>query len=516
MGSRIHIAVGFAALVVACGATPVARRSPAAATGKKRTVAVAPPKNASSFWHGLELSYDPDVQPALLPIDEADLVREQGAAAQYARLTASDRALLLRDGFVLVPTERARTRIGAFYTDLEEGGVPILLTVDTFSALAHLGIAAAIAEADTAAEKPALEEWLTRVEARLTSERKNAPSDLIAAYKVALGFIAVARSLDDDAYVPPADVAGLVTKEKSAIAAHRSVAKSPLFGVPVDYRAYPTDPGRRFRAWLALAPFSFGNGESDRPKLDVSKVRTATKAALLLARASDPRVDARAAAAYDRARSIELFFAGASDDPNLHDLGALAQKARIDLTDGATIAKVVRVDALRVLARQTWSAKLLQGEVGGCALRVLGSPAPPDGVAMQLLVAPSVPLRFMPSGLDVAAWLGSEEARRAITARGDDKLAGYDRAMTTLFATRPNDPHASLYASTLDAVGTMLAPSVSTSASSTARSRAGPPSAATSQAFERASRTHRQCRQRRRTRHLGSCSWSRRSRRSRA
>ncbi|MEO8800459.1 MAG: DUF3160 domain-containing protein, partial [Polyangiaceae bacterium] len=465
-----HIAVGFAALVVACGATPVARRSPAVAIGKKRTVAVAPPKNASSFWHGLVLSYDPDLKPALLPIDEADLVREQGAAAQYARLKESDRALLLRDGFVLVPTGRAR--IGAFYTDLEEGGVPILLTVDAFAELAHLGISAAIAEADTAAEKPALEEWLTRVEARLASERKNAPSDLIAAYKVALGFVAVARSLDDDAYVPPADVAGLVTKEKSAIAAHASVAKSPLFGVPVDYRAYPTNPGRRFRAWLALAPFSFGNGESDRPKLDVSKVRTATKAALLLARASDPRVDARAAAAYDRARTIEVFFAGTSDDPNLRDLGALAPKARIDLTDGSTIAKIVRVDALRVLARETWSAKLLQGEVGGCALRVLGSPAPPDGVAMQLLVAPSVPLRFMPSGLDVAAWLGSEEARRAITARGDDKLAGYDRAMTTLFATRPNDPHASLYASALDAVGTMLAPSVSTSACPGARTHA--------------------------------------------
>ncbi|HEX7665978.1 MAG TPA: DUF3160 domain-containing protein, partial [Polyangiaceae bacterium] len=448
MGSRIHVAVGLAALVVACGASPGAPGSSsngAAAAGKKRSVPVAPPKNASTFWHGLELSYDPDVKPAPLPIDDADLVREQGAAAQYASLKAEDRALLLRDGFTLVATERARARIGAFYTDLQEGNVPILLTVDALSDLAHLGISAAVAEADAASEKPALLDWLARVEARLVSERKNAPSDLIAAYKTALGFVAVARSLADSAYVPPADVADLVTKEKTAIAAHAAVAKSPLFGVPVDYRAYPIEKDRAFRAWLALAPFSFGNGEIDKPKLDVSKVRTATKAALLLARASDPRVDAQAAAAYDRARAIELFFAGTSDDPNLRDLGALAAKAQIDLTDGTTIAKVVRVDKLRVLARETWSAKLLQGEVGGCALRVLGAPAPPDGVAMQSLVAPSVPLRFMPSALDVGAWLGSEEARRAITARGDDKLAGYTRAMATLYSTRPNDPHASLY-----------------------------------------------------------------------
>jgi hypothetical protein len=150
----------------------------------------------------------------------------------------------------------------------------------------------------------------------------------------------------------------------------------------------------------------------------------------------------------------------------------LAPQANIDLTDGATIANVVRIDKLRALVRAATKTKLLDGELCGPSIRFLPRAAPLDGVALQSLVAPEVPLRAMPSALDVAAWLGSDEALAQIKTRGDDKLAGYSRAMSALYLSRSHDRHASVYSSSLDVVGSMLAPSVSRTSLAAARTAA--------------------------------------------
>jgi hypothetical protein len=461
----------LACVLAACGGSPSPSvRAPANA---RRIVArPAPVADGSTYWQGVAISYDPDVTAPTLPIDEADLVREEGAAPLFTALSASDKASLLRDGFVVVPNARVRNHMGAFYTDLEEGNVPVVITVDALAELANLAISVAISESTEHAEKPLILDWLARVEARLTEERKNASSNLIAPYRVALGFVAVARSLNDSSYVPPADLSDVVGREKIAIAARAKVDKSALFGVPVDYRAFPLDPLLRMRAWLALGPFAVGAADGASPRLDVSKVRTATAAALLLARATDPRIDAQASADLDHVVAIRRFLAGSSDATDLRALAALAPQANIDLTDGATIANVVRIDKLRALVRAATKTKLLDGELCGPSIRFLPRAAPLDGVALQSLVAPEVPLRAMPSALDVAAWLGSDEALAQIKTRGDDKLAGYSRAMSALYLSRSHDRHASVYSSSLDVVGSMLAPSVSRTSLAAARTAA--------------------------------------------
>lgn len=469
MGPRIRIASMLAALVVACGgAAPLPPRA-ARTPGRRRTVTVAPASPAS-YWKGLDVTYDPDLKAPALPVDAADLVRDEGAAQLYANLPADARASLLREGWVVVKPERARTHMGVFYTDLQEGHVPIVLTLDALVELVHLGISAAVTETHARAERPALLDWLARVEARLAVERKNAPSDLAAPYKTALAFVAVARSLGDAAYVPAPEFKDVVAKERAAIAARSAIARSAATGAALDYRAFPPATDQWFRAWLALAPFTTGDGEDERRHVDVARARMLTRAALLLARATDARVDPDAAAAFARAREIELFFSGRGDDVDLAALAEIAPKAGVDLTDGATIAKVVRVDALRSLLAKAPGPKLLQGETGVRSIRALAASAPIDGVALQELVTPEVPLRSMPCALDVATWLGSEEAKKEITARGDDKLAGYSRALVTLYAERPPDPHASVYTSALDTIAAMLAPSVSFSACPAAKS----------------------------------------------
>jgi hypothetical protein len=404
-----------------------------------------------------------------LPIDEADLIREEGAAPLFAALSRKDKASLLRDGFVIVSSPRVRNHMGAFYTDLEEGNVPVIITIDALGELTNLAISVAISESSEHAEQPLILDLLARVESHLVAERRGAPSNLIAPYREALGFVAVARALGNPTYVPPADVSDVVAREKIAIASRAKIEKSALFGVPVDYRVFPPDPSLQMRAWLALAPFAVGAGDEVSPRLDIAKVRIATAAALLLARATDSRVDKQASADLDKMLAIEAFLAGSGDDTDLRALATLAPAAKIDLTDGTTIANVVRIDKLRVAVRNGAKPKLLDGEVCGPSIRFFPRAAPLDGVAMQNLVAPSVPLRAMPSALDVAVWLGSDEALSKISTRGDNKLAGYSRALSALFLTRPGDRHSSIYASTLDVVGSMLAPSVSRNALAASR-----------------------------------------------
>jgi len=111
-------------------------------------------------------------------------------------------------------------------------------------------------------------------------------------------------------------------------------------------------------------------------------------------------------------------------------------------------------------------------------MRLLGGAASADGELLQALVYPSIGaltptehppatardgVRALPSALDVAAWLGSPDARTALHEAGDDAYVGYDAALAARIQKRaPADSlarHASLFASGLDAIATWIDPS---------------------------------------------------------
>jgi hypothetical protein len=125
-------------------------------------------------------------------------------------------------------------------------------------------------------------------------------------------------------------------------------------------------------------------------------------------------------------------------------------------------------------------------ERAALSVRVLGASAVPDAEVLQRLVFPAVGpaalrapsdsdaqapaparsteregRRALPTALDVAAWLGSPEARTILHESGDDAYAGYDTSMTFLEHVRPKEAarHASLHLSALDAIGVALASS---------------------------------------------------------
>jgi hypothetical protein len=70
-------------------------------------------------------------------------------------------------------------------------------------------------------------------------------------------------------------------------------------------------------------------------------------------------------------------------------------------------------------------------------------------------------IRALPRALDIGAWLGATDARTLLREAGDDAYERYAETLDALAASRPADElrHDSLYASSLDALATYLAPS---------------------------------------------------------
>jgi hypothetical protein len=75
-------------------------------------------------------------------------------------------------------------------------------------------------------------------------------------------------------------------------------------------------------------------------------------------------------------------------------------------------------------------------------------------------------VRAMPRALDVAAWLGAKDARALLHDAGDDAYERYDATLGALIEHRPAEAtqHDSVYASSLDAIATYLAPSAADAA----------------------------------------------------
>jgi hypothetical protein len=312
-----------------------------------------------------------------------------------------------------------------------------------------------------------------------------------------------------------------VQGEKVRVLTHGALATSPWLRVPIDYSAMsPRGQADRddahaalFRAmaWVDGATLALeGQGEDAvRAAVDVATARTHARAALLLSRLVEHDVDAEAASAWGRIARADDLLLGDSDDSSPRDIEAAAIEAKLDLRSSAWFADVAAVDRVRKAASRAKVAHIDDG-AGGVRVpsigwgptgllgalfphfRLVGPRATPDAELLQSLVFPLVgassssagagtPVgdagapstdpaapadlrRTLPSGLDVAAWLGSREARLALRASGADAYAHYDATLDRQIAARPPrrsiDRHRTPYLSWLDALQSWLGPSV--------------------------------------------------------
>jgi hypothetical protein len=413
-------------------------------------------------------------------------------------------------------------RIGALYEQLKNEKVPFVVTLDALAFYTHGALERARAEVEAQQLAPSIEAVLRRLDVRVSAEARDAHADLAPAYFVARGVVAVALALSNPTYVVPPDLVDAVTKEKALVVAHAATSPSPLLGVTLDYSAMAPrglaekEEARlgyfRALAWLGQAPLVLaGRGEeAGASRVSVTLARTHARAALLIARLLDHDVDAEASQAWQRVERIAAFLSGPADDVTPAELAREAIAEKLDMHDAQWIANIARVDRLRHIAAQKHVTRLFDGSGGvrvaqGASLdagaprpvrvtpsvRIFGGRSPSDGEAMQRLVFPAVGAltvkaentpatsrdgqRALPSGLDVIAWLGSNDARDALHESADDAYAGYDTELDRLRSERPAEDavarHASVYASMLEVVAAIVGPSVA--------DRAHPPAAST-------------------------------------
>lgn len=494
----------------ACGRDappPVVR--PVLVTQPLRPDAAAPPQKLPewTYWEPVEAPVANAARAPDVPLALSQIARVGGAETRWNAAPPALRDLVVQNGFGVAPGT-GNARLGALYTQLRDDKVPFVVTVDALFFLTHLALDRALADVEARAIAPALDVVVKRLDARLLAESRDARADLAPAYVVARGVVAVAAALARPDYVPAPDIADVVGKEREKVLAHAGSADSPLLGVTVDYSSMALrgiaekDASRaawfRATAWLAHAPFLLvGRGEEGAVgRVSVTVARTHARAALMISRLLDPSVDEEAGRAWERLERVGRFVAGAADDLTPRDLAAAAASAGIDLKDARFIANVVQVDKLRHASVRDHVTRLFDGTGGvrvadagandaGTAatrvtpsLRILGARAAPDGEVLQALVFPAIGalaptdrppptardgVRGLPSALDVAAWLGASEARAALHDGGDDAYEGYAATLDALARRRADAAtlarHGSLYASSLDAIATYLAPS---------------------------------------------------------
>jgi len=476
----------------------------------------APPAHAArppqlpaawTYWEPVDATVHASAVAPALPLTESEVVIADGAAARWNALSPEARAAVLERGFAVVARAREGAKFGESYAALSEGDVPYVVTLDALFWIAHVARDRALAAAEETALAPALDTLLRRLEVRLTVDARSAPGDLIAAYVLARGVVSVARSLLSPAYHAPADLARVVADESKRIAAHERPSVSPLLGLTLDYSqivprgAADASSARaayaRAVAWLGAAPFAVAaRGEIDGAELSFGRARAHARAALLIARLVEFDVDAEAAYALRRWVTVSEFAGGASDDVSLRELLDVATAVGMDAHEPRGFVDVAKLDRLRHALLAGHAAKLDDGaaiagvqvhhgqpfgpadyERAATSVRMLPARSTPDADVLQSLVFPSVGkldarattpprtardgIRAMPRALDVAAWLGATDARTLLHESGDDAYERFDTTRDALDARRPPEGsrHDSVYASSLDAIATYLAPS---------------------------------------------------------
>lgn len=441
--------------------------------------AIAPPKlDEASYWEDVPVTITGPAHPVTLPLSDSAMTAIEAADGRFRGLPESLRSELRTHGMA-VGKSGAATDVGAFYKHLRDEQTAALVTVDALLAMLHVALDAALGELETKVTRPALVELLPRLDSKLAAEAKGARAELAEPYRLAQGLVAVARALLDRSYVAPPELAAVVAAELTKIGAHEGAAPSPLVDVPINYAMFAAAGGvehgteahaaQRCATWLAAAPLVLlGRTEQGGGALSVGDARTHARAALLLARVTDESIDPETARRFKLLETVARMTAGPPADVTLSVLRKRIFAAGWDMHEPAFVENVVKVDRVRRMAHGGPSHIDDSGAQHGAAtVRLLPARACRDAELLQALVFPFVGApgaaaepRRLPSGLDVAAWLGSTQALAELHASGADALRGYPEALERFVAARKKEGvrerHRSFYASGIEAASAIL------------------------------------------------------------
>lgn len=356
-------------------------------------------------------------------------------------LTAPQRALLARNGFVVqAPSPAAPRPYQQFYDLYEENyfaGTPSFITTDAMLHTFHLiydGTLVTLERNVFAADLERLSSGLMA-----TAQTQYGLTTIAAirdAARLNMGYVAVAARLLNPGTSVPSLVARQVNAELALIAAHQGIAPSPLFGYTIDYSKfvprghYTSSPvlRRYFQAmtWYGLLAFH----------LNGSGGAASTRQALLLVRALTliPAQGKLWAALFDPITT----WVGRSDDLTVRDYAAVMAKVYPANAPLSALADNARLNRFIALANALPNPQI-NGDLAASSkdaarmskgLRLFGQRFVPDAAIMQSLIWDKVGTaqqpRLWPMGLDVAATLGSSRAATLLTGPlGQARYAGY-------------------------------------------------------------------------------------------
>ncbi len=307
-------------------------------------------------------------------------------------------------------------------------------------------------------------------------------------------FFAVPLSVLDPSFEPDPSVADAVEAELALMDAHEGFETSPVLGYREDYSQYvprghytASDRLERYfvaMMWLGRLTLLLKGGEPfgraapylvpEEAAIGMTATALETVSDLhVLEMDGEPLVDV-----WRRIYETTAFFAGFADDLSVTEYGSVARA----VTGGSATTGLVRERGFWTAFRDSVAAlypgpaiysgtgqQVSMPDVEGgfdpgdlsealaktVGFRLLGQRYTPDSDVMGSLVFPAVGRtpdggqRFMPSGLDVAAVLGSDVARGILESRGEMEFEHYADSLSSLTsmveAYGPVDWHESLY-----------------------------------------------------------------------
>lgn len=384
----------------------------------------------------------------------ADL--DQVTGIRWYRGSESGKALLKRNGFVVVPRFYRRIFMPYLYSGLRH-----FVTADSVHRTFHAIFEDQLKRVELAhaAEVAGLTMDLAGQLRERGPRSGEAPDDhesLVSAY-----FGVAAMLLGEEPGLSPAQKA-LAEKELRLIHAAREVTRSPIFGYQIDYtqfkpRGFYTDTPllRRYfkvMSWYGNAGFRL---KSDRE----------TRAAMQIAGAFVQ--DGTLLERWQRIDRVYSFLLAPCDDLTPQEYADLVARLAVKDLAGdpldwfrkqATKLRDPRICSTALTQERTheWVAQTK-------GMRLFGKRYVPDSEIFMSLTHPNVPGRGLPSGLDVMAANGSARAKALATqsAAGAERahLDGLEKAASLLVKLKDEAPH-SHYVEFLRLAGTLYAPPV--------------------------------------------------------
>lgn len=385
--------------------------------------------------------------------------------SHYARLGVSIIATLLllglgrlagaTDAVVRVMPSTAENMYEV-YEQNKERGVPTLITSDSILHTAHVLFdytlrAVELQQFDT--DLRMLTDGMALRMATLAQQQSenNKNTDISLAlppfgYDRVAAYFGVAQKLLDSQAKIPKIVRPLVEQEVGLILAHDQVAISPILGVTEDYTQYVPRGHytrneqfqRYFRAmmWYGRAGFPISGEKRPGVPLTEEETRANALAGIVLSRTmqstgvSDPNpISSQVHYVMNLWEAIYRpteFIVGQSDDLTPPEYVTLSQLIFGDkLPQVWKDAEKAQTDKFIAAAIKLRPAKILGGVQSDkekqppVTLRLMGQRFVPDSAIFQRLVYDQVPDRYLPSGLDVMAVLGSQQAEAVLRQRGE-------------------------------------------------------------------------------------------------